>query len=130
MTTARALEIYNAVTGVAHALESANAGLENANRRVRQLEAEVTSLQQAVKSANDDADMYAKAWQRELGRFMPAKTHRIDACVVGTRRLVEGANKAEAYAAAVDRWRTEAAIARTLGIPEPHLDEYLPATAP
>jgi plasmid maintenance system antidote protein VapI len=49
----------------------------------------IKELETQVKTANADADMYAKAWQRELGQWMGRNRHRIDACVTGTRALVK-----------------------------------------
>lgn len=119
-------DLRNHVRRLAKATFALLSRLEAAEAALQSATAEIERLKQAALSANADADMYARAWQRELGRWMPNKRHHIDACVVGTRRLVAGANKAASYSAAVDRWRADALTARTFGVPEPSLLEYLP----
>lgn len=94
-------------------------------RCVETAPAEVARLRQVAKDAEADADMYAKAWQRELGPWMGPKRHHIDACVVGTQRL----RAAVAWTEGLKRWKADATLARTLGMPEPSLIDYLPKTA-
>lgn len=47
----------------------------------------VARLEKDAATARSDADMYVRAWQRELGPWMARKHHHIDACVIGTQRL-------------------------------------------
>lgn len=63
----------------------------------------IAELQTAAKNANADADMYAKAWQRELVAYdgkVINKRHHIDAMVLTTRDLVDRLKKAESALAA------------------------------
>lgn len=88
--------------------------------------AEIERLKRAAKSADADAEMYAKAWQRELGRFIAPKRHHIDACVIGTRNLVSAAEEHATYVRAVKEWARAAETARIIGVPEPSLFDFLP----
>lgn len=90
--------------------------------------AEILRLNALLKSANADADMYARAWQRELGPWMGPKRHHIDACVMGTQNLVAAERKQRPLVEGLRRWRVDAALARTLGVLEPDLASYLPAS--
>lgn len=92
--------------------------------------AEMERLTQIAKNANADADMYANAWQRELGPFgFRNKRHHIDAMVLTTRELVSQAVGARKTLAAATQWKTDTATARTLGLPDPDLAAYLPDLA-
>lgn len=73
---------------------------QSANRRISELEAEVARLK-----SQDKTEMYANAWERELGPPFVAKTHRIDSLVLTTRlRMGELARlRAEAAAPKSDR---------------------------
>lgn len=50
--------------------------------------AQIRKLEAALKAADADADMYHRAWSRELGTVYP-KSHAIDALVITTRALRE-----------------------------------------
>jgi hypothetical protein len=52
------------------------------------LRAELKKAQEDAARYKRDWEMYASAWQRELGPYMIGKRHHIDACVVSTQRLV------------------------------------------
>jgi hypothetical protein len=85
-----------------------------------QRESEIERLKGEAKNANADADMYANAWQRELGPYgFRNKRHHIDAMVVTTQELVAGAVEARRVLAAVKQWKADVATARTLGLTEP-----------
>ncbi len=56
---------------------------------VDELTAQVRKLEAALKAANADCDMYANAWQRELGDLY-GKRHHIDALVITTRAMRAG----------------------------------------
>ncbi|MFM9829707.1 MAG: hypothetical protein ACKVOB_13355 [Sphingomonas sp.] len=89
---------------------------------VERLKQALASAESKAKSADADADMYAKAWQRELGSYgFVNKRHHIDAMVLTTRKLVENAVEARNTLAIIKQWRVDAATARTLGVPEPDL---------
>mgnify|MGYP003440448547 FL=1 len=72
---------------------------------ITRLEAENAELEKKAKNANADADIYAKAWQRELGRWMGNKRHHIDACVLGTQTLVADNAKARELLSMMLRWQ-------------------------
>jgi len=69
---------------------------------------------------------YERAWRRELGRHIAPKRHLIDALVLGTRSVVQDVDKARTWAAGIVRWRKDALVARTIGFPEPSINDYLP----
>ncbi|MGG7604662.1 hypothetical protein [Massilia sp. BKSP1R2A-1] len=65
----------------------------------RHARAVVAKLEQDVKQANADADMYARAWERELAQYdgkIRNKRHHIDAMVCTTRDLIAKLKAAEA----------------------------------
>jgi hypothetical protein len=63
--------------------------------QIRQLEAEVARLTKLAKQNDADANMYARAWQRELAGFLRPKRHHIDMVVVSTQDLVKRCRQAE-----------------------------------
>lgn len=53
----------------------------------------VRKLESDLKAANAALDMYANAWQRELGGQLYGKRHHIDALVVTTEAMRRGNEK-------------------------------------
>jgi hypothetical protein len=56
---------------------------------------EIARLTKLAAQNNADAEMYARAWQRELAGFLRPKGHHIDMLVVSTRDLAERCRTAE-----------------------------------
>lgn len=79
-----------------------------------------------IRTLGADLKMVENAWKRELGTFIAPKTHLIDALVIGTRNVVAAVRRANTYTACVERWRHDALAAKTLGVAEPSLLDYLP----
>lgn len=63
--------------------------------QIGKLEAEVARLTKLARQNDADANMYARAWQRELAGFLRPKRHHIDMLVVSTQDLVRRCRKAE-----------------------------------
>ncbi len=70
-------------------VESDQAILANERAETGRLRAELEKAQRDAKNANADADMYARAWQRELGGTFVNKRRHIDAMVGTTKRIVK-----------------------------------------
>lgn len=68
--------------------------LEEEVRQLRYAEARATDAERKQKHAEMDTEMYARAWARELGGVLVAKSHRIDSLVLTTRELKEKADRA------------------------------------
>jgi hypothetical protein len=97
-------------------------GEEGLHAELHKLRAEVERLTTLAKNANADADMYANAWQRELGPYgFRNKRHHIDAMVLTTRELVADVVGARKSLEIIAQWKTDAAAARTIGVAEPDL---------
>lgn len=103
----------------------------------KDLEAQIASLTRARDAAvaaatawEGTANMYANAWKRELNGFIWNKRHLVDALVLGTRDVTSKVRQAEAFVSAIRQWKHDASVARTLGVPEPSLLEYLPPDNP
>lgn len=73
----------------ASAFLNAQAAEDKANTAIRSLSECATKL----KAAEADVNMYAKAWEREIGPPYAAKRHHIDAMVITTQRVREQANR-------------------------------------
>lgn len=63
--------------------------------QIGKLKAEVARLTKLAKQNDADANMYARAWQRELAGFLRPKRHHIDMLVVSTQDLVKRCRQAE-----------------------------------
>lgn len=63
--------------------------------QIGKLEAEVARLTKLARQNDADANMYARAWQRELAGFLRPKRHHIDMLVVSTQNLVRRCRQAE-----------------------------------
>ncbi|WBO23981.1 hypothetical protein [Sphingomonas abietis] len=73
---------------------------------ISRLKMELEKAERDAKSANADADMYARAWQRELGGTFVTKRHHIDAIVLTTQRIVKAYKDAVARGLIDDVFRT------------------------
>ncbi|WP_426106393.1 hypothetical protein [Massilia sp. TSP1-1-2] len=63
--------------------------------REPELQVEIKRLTTMAKQNNDDADMYARAWQREMAGYLFPKGHHIDMMTVSTQKLIERCRAAE-----------------------------------
>jgi hypothetical protein len=85
------------------------------------------SHRRSLAAAHAETEACFASWRRALGRHIANKRHLIDALVMGTQAVVAEIDQARAITAAVEKWKAEAAVARTLGVPEPSILDYLPA---
>ena len=83
-------------------------------------------FRKAIAAEQANTAMYVDAWRRELGAHIAPKHHLIDALVLGTRTVVAEVKAATATNQGVAKWKADAAVARTLGVPEPSILNYLP----
>jgi hypothetical protein len=64
--------------------------------RCRKAEAELAEIKKDRDAWKRDSLMWSKAWERELDGYYWPKTHRIDAAVLSTQKLVQRMKEAEA----------------------------------
>lgn len=76
---------------------------------IAQLQTEIKRLATLAQKNDNDAEMYVKAWQRELAGFLVPKSHHIDMMVVSTQRLVQRCRQAERRVAALEALQPAAA---------------------
>lgn len=70
-------------------------------------------------------ESFVSSWRRRLGSHIANKRHLIDALAMGTQYLVDEADAVAKYRATIEQWVKDAALARTLGVPEPSLFDRL-----
>lgn len=75
----------------------------DAEARATAATAEAARLREALDAARGQADMYIRAWERELGNIVVPKRHHIDALVVTTRRMRENQHPRQALPLATKR---------------------------
>ena len=94
------------------------------------------SYRKAVKAAEADTQRYADYWRRSLGRHLhgspKARTHEAFAQWLSdwTTNMAEDVDTARAIISGIQKWQADAAVARTIGVPEPAVTSYLPIRLP
>lgn len=96
----------------------------------------MSDIENAHRRSMDEAQatirLFSEYWRQALGPYLlgspKERTHEsfaqwLSDCTCNLRADVDDAR---AIIAAVDRWKSGATVARTLGVPEPSITTYLP----